>query len=665
LAQGGFTLLEVLVAVAIVMILAAAIAPLVVGRLADARVESVHQDLDTLADGTRQFYQDTGKLPPVLEALVSLGVPYDDDFDGTVDEDAAACAQPCDPPGIDPRNYDGWKGAYIQGGFDTKTNPGLSDTWGTNYAYCFVETGFDVNGNGVADLICVSPTVNPNGTRRMDAWALDAGFRLCPKQQAEAVIASFGKDRSRNAILDGQQGTATPTPNANPLPQGQVVFDDNTTYTEYASAGVPEAYDGDGFLRLIFNDDDDVNTPPDGVVDGDCVFAETAGVGGVDEDDFDDVDNDADGRTDEDPPYGVRAGDLYRTITIADLTQDKVALTTERLDTLETAIKRFYRDTNRMPPTLPALISLSVEYDGDFDGAIAAGETIPAAEYPGWNGPYLTGSPDLTNPTFLDGWGNLIAMLVFVDRLTLPDPPGLPPENFTFTDPARNGAATPPGILYQAVLVSRGSDQEFTFSGSGTAASGAEIDNDGDGVVGEDALDGVDNDDDGRVDEDLPEDPPDAAEGPLDVPGTSDADSADPFRLVSIRDVDEALKARTREMLIQLNAAATDFTNVADANGVDDNLPPNSVIDELNEGISVLDEIVGNTLDDDSDASVDEDGEEFDYLKSLGYISGALGTDGWGRPFQWDDTNNQFYSQGVDGCDGDCPGGTPGTGDDL
>jgi general secretion pathway protein G len=68
----GFTLIEVIVAVAIVAVLAGAITPMVFREMMAAREESTERELAAIAAGLVDFYSDTGRLPTEAEGLGAL-----------------------------------------------------------------------------------------------------------------------------------------------------------------------------------------------------------------------------------------------------------------------------------------------------------------------------------------------------------------------------------------------------------------------------------------------------------------------------------------------------------------------------------------------------------------------------------------------------------------
>jgi general secretion pathway protein G len=68
----GFTLVEVLIAIAIMAILAAAVIPTIQGRLASARADAIIGELQSLQNGVMLFYRDVGRYPQRLDYLTAL-----------------------------------------------------------------------------------------------------------------------------------------------------------------------------------------------------------------------------------------------------------------------------------------------------------------------------------------------------------------------------------------------------------------------------------------------------------------------------------------------------------------------------------------------------------------------------------------------------------------
>jgi general secretion pathway protein G len=78
--RGGFTLMEVLVVVAIIVILAGVAVPIVMNRLEDAKVDKARLDCQHLSDALGAYNIANGEYPASLEQLVQPpeggGKPY-------------------------------------------------------------------------------------------------------------------------------------------------------------------------------------------------------------------------------------------------------------------------------------------------------------------------------------------------------------------------------------------------------------------------------------------------------------------------------------------------------------------------------------------------------------------------------------------------------------
>ena len=69
----GFTLMEMVIVLAIVGILASIVAPLVITSLTRAREATLQQDLKTMRKLIDDYYGDKGVFPPTLQVLVAQG----------------------------------------------------------------------------------------------------------------------------------------------------------------------------------------------------------------------------------------------------------------------------------------------------------------------------------------------------------------------------------------------------------------------------------------------------------------------------------------------------------------------------------------------------------------------------------------------------------------
>lgn len=100
--RGGFTLMEVLLVVAILLILAGLATVAITRTYKGARVNAAKLDINTISQTIDAYYLDNGQFPPSLDALVTL------------------------PDGLP--NPQKWNGPYLQKGLPT-------DPWGQAYIY--------------------------------------------------------------------------------------------------------------------------------------------------------------------------------------------------------------------------------------------------------------------------------------------------------------------------------------------------------------------------------------------------------------------------------------------------------------------------------------------------------------------------------------------------
>ena len=130
----GFTLLEIIVVVAIIAILASYIAPKVAGRVDDARISKAKSDIRVLESSLEMYKLDNFSYPSSeqgLEALINK------------------------PSGDNSKN---WR----EGGYIKKLN---KDPWGNDYQYRFP------GDNGEFDVYSLGADASPGG----DGEAADIG----------------------------------------------------------------------------------------------------------------------------------------------------------------------------------------------------------------------------------------------------------------------------------------------------------------------------------------------------------------------------------------------------------------------------------------------------------------------------------------------------------
>lgn len=101
--EGGFTLVELLVVLVILVLLASIIGPRVIGYLGSSRAKTAHVQIESLVTAMELFHIDVGRYPSSSEGLAALVKS--------------------------PGNIPGWNGPYLAKG-DVPQDP-----WGRPYIY--------------------------------------------------------------------------------------------------------------------------------------------------------------------------------------------------------------------------------------------------------------------------------------------------------------------------------------------------------------------------------------------------------------------------------------------------------------------------------------------------------------------------------------------------
>ena len=105
--DGGYTLTEMLVVIAIIGLIAAVLTPNLMGQLGRARVKSAQLQLESVAAAVEMFHSDVGRYPTAAEGLRAL-----------VNE---------------PADAEGWTGPYL------KSASALTDPWAGAILYRTVD----------------------------------------------------------------------------------------------------------------------------------------------------------------------------------------------------------------------------------------------------------------------------------------------------------------------------------------------------------------------------------------------------------------------------------------------------------------------------------------------------------------------------------------------
>jgi len=181
----GFTLIEIVIAVAIVAIMAGTIAPFAFREIARTREDATGRELAVLHNGLLDFYEDTGRFPSEAEGLLALVTD----------------------PGVT-----GWAGPYVGGGAGQTDVAVTTDDWGLNYAYDLSPVTSPVNAaqvlvasagsDRVLTMGSVGNTWNLNTTGDDLHTLVVAGPRQRAKTQAAIVEMETIGDAGRRYFSD-------------------------------------------------------------------------------------------------------------------------------------------------------------------------------------------------------------------------------------------------------------------------------------------------------------------------------------------------------------------------------------------------------------------------------------------------------------------------------
>ena len=149
----GFTMIEIIVILAVIAILAAVITPMVTKYIGESRIRKAEQDTKAIEEAMTAFYKDTAKWPGQVEGyevLVGGNKQYASTSErnmGKINEKAQLERYLCDMSAKDKKNYPNWNGPYLH---EVKL-----DSWGKRY------------------VVRIKPLYN--ATDRYYAWVISAG----------------------------------------------------------------------------------------------------------------------------------------------------------------------------------------------------------------------------------------------------------------------------------------------------------------------------------------------------------------------------------------------------------------------------------------------------------------------------------------------------------
>lgn len=174
--RSGFSLIELVAAVAILIILAGVLIPAVGNQMSKSRTARVEADLDTVAKAFNAFFIDTGTWP-------SNGT-----FNPNQNVSQELTQLPCLYNNV--QNLTGWSGPYLNEGYkvDNATmhiaiagsgpNGGLRDPWGNNYMIYYVSKA-SANGNGAIMIFSRGPDGTMNTSTTNIRSGIASGDDIC------------------------------------------------------------------------------------------------------------------------------------------------------------------------------------------------------------------------------------------------------------------------------------------------------------------------------------------------------------------------------------------------------------------------------------------------------------------------------------------------------
>jgi general secretion pathway protein G len=132
LSERGYTLVEILVVLAIIGLLMGLVGPRILGQLSESKVKTARIQIDAFAAALDLHYLDTGRYPTSSEGLTALVQK--------------------------PNGAANWNGPYL------KSNVVPNDPWGRPYVYVFP------GQHGTYDITSLGPEGREGGTAVIVSW---------------------------------------------------------------------------------------------------------------------------------------------------------------------------------------------------------------------------------------------------------------------------------------------------------------------------------------------------------------------------------------------------------------------------------------------------------------------------------------------------------------
>lgn len=164
-ARGGFTLTELLIVMAILVLLVSLVGPRLLGSKAKADINAVKTQLGMFQSSLERYAIDMNKFPSTEQGLAALiAEPAVDSSGGDLEGDSGGSDLELEGSEEDGGSSSNWDGPYIK----TETLP--KDPWGNSYRYEFPATHNKMN---VPDIWSLGPDGQENSEDDIVSWTGD------------------------------------------------------------------------------------------------------------------------------------------------------------------------------------------------------------------------------------------------------------------------------------------------------------------------------------------------------------------------------------------------------------------------------------------------------------------------------------------------------------